>query len=49
MTIFFTWIYNNTRGSLLLAILFHMASDLGMYLLNILSVPALYIINILVT
>jgi membrane protease YdiL (CAAX protease family) len=46
LTVFFTWIYNNTKGTMLLPILFHMILDVTIYILNITSVKSLFLIYI---
>lgn len=46
LSVLFSWLYINSRGSILLAVLFHLAANCAVTLLNIPGAPLLWVIYI---
>jgi len=44
LTLFFTWLYNNTNGSILVAMIFHLLSNLAIFPTNVGLAGLFYII-----
>ncbi len=46
LTVLFSWVYINSRGSILLVVLYHLAANLVVYVVNIPGSPVLWVIYV---